>query len=508
MAHAATINQLTDNLVRSIVSSDHDSIPIDQIRENAVKSLRSSSHARTNQFDIHSRLIGLVEKFAVLNRDDLSEALQFRLSLLPVESKWLPEILSLLLHLSERPVEKANVETLDTLPHRIADASSTLAWEELTADAPIDHDGLWDDVERGYHSSGDDATVDEEHDSDATTSTQATSIAEYNVLAQARSFIVPLDDSALEEVKCLREHMSERSGGIAVSELLLVRETLLMLHGLPTSLFVMNNSTGGVTAADGLQLQTSAGTTLRDITMQFAAIGSAINALRLWVRTEQGVAYIQSCQAATQVCLSRFGKQLADLEQRYLSKTADVVVSIVGVRSAVERAAKPLVRLGRIVQTPSPQEPHGLLNGLYDAACASELSGDLTTFTVLLPVFLAGLKTYLRSISCWIMSGTCDTNDETSLVIDRDPACDLGNFWHDRYAMKTFADGQPNVPILLQPRASRIFALGKSQAFLKALKTPPEDDGRDFSTVLPDFDSVVEPIKRTGLRPFAEILEE
>ena len=115
MAHAARVSALADNLVASLLAIDKDDPIIGQTRSAVAKGLRDASHGRTNQFEVAARYDGLVEKFAVLDRDDLSDALQERLEELPTKGKWLPEILALFLSLSDRPVEKTATDAIARL---------------------------------------------------------------------------------------------------------------------------------------------------------------------------------------------------------------------------------------------------------------------------------------------------------------------------------------------------------------------------------------------------------
>ena len=154
MAHAARVSALADNLVASLLAIDRDDPIIGQTRNAVAKGLRDASHGRTNQFEVAARYDGLVEKFAVLDRDDLSEALQERLEELPTKGKWLPEILALFLSLSDRPVEKTATDAIARL-HAAEHPDEQLTWEEIIADDPLDEPGIWDDIERGYHSSCD-----------------------------------------------------------------------------------------------------------------------------------------------------------------------------------------------------------------------------------------------------------------------------------------------------------------------------------------------------------------
>ena len=202
MAHAARVSALADNLVASLLAIDKDDPIISQTRSAVAKGLRDNSHGRTNQFEVASRLEGLVEKFAVLDRDDLSDALQERLEELPTKGKWLPEILALFLSLSDRPVEKTAADALAKL-HAAEHPDEQLTWEDIIADDPLDEPGIWDDIERGYHSSGDETGFgqDEDSGSEPTTSTKASTVNEHDTEALAELLVTQPNVEALVLVK-------------------------------------------------------------------------------------------------------------------------------------------------------------------------------------------------------------------------------------------------------------------------------------------------------------------
>lgn len=93
-------------------------------------SLKSSQHARTDQFAVAKQLEGLQEKFRVLNRDDLADALQPRLAELDeYRSSVFPEILSLFLQLADRPAQLSRVERIEKLQPE--EEEKQLSWTDL-----------------------------------------------------------------------------------------------------------------------------------------------------------------------------------------------------------------------------------------------------------------------------------------------------------------------------------------------------------------------------------------
>lgn len=504
MAHAARVSELTDGLVRS-VSGDRQHQSLRRMREQAAKSFRDTSHSRTNQFDIQSRLTGLVEKFAVLNREDLSEALQSRLDELPENSKWMPEILSLLLQLSDRPLEKTDLDDVEALSKSAEADDAGLTWAELMADGPEDESGLWDNVERGYHSSGDDATVDGEADSDKTSSTLATSV-EDDTIALARLHIAQPDDGLLDEFL-----VDENEPTQPVSELQLIKESLSMLHGLPTKLYESNMETELVTPQTGTNVQTSSRSTINDLTLELANVGSQLNSLRHWTRSRQNIAYLQSCQSAAQALLIRLGQQFSTIEQQYISPQMDKPVSVVELRSSVESTSKPALCLSRIVelsQRGTPTSPFALLDILYDEMCVAEMACDEHVVNDLSNVFFAGLKTYLRPLSKWIQTGSLNSKDSTSMIMEANPDCELGRLWYDRFAMRRLSSGKVCAPRFLTALASKVLALGKSRAFLQALGSDEDFEIEPARNRTNPIDHLHDQVRTISFLPFSQLLSD
>ncbi|OQO15314.1 hypothetical protein B0A48_00697 [Cryoendolithus antarcticus] len=277
MAHAGQLNDLAEGLIGSITAVGKKDANFAQLRSIAVKGLREHSHARTNQFDVKAKLDGLVEKFAVLDRDDLSESLQDRLNELPARDGFLPEVLSLLMLLSDRPVFHTNVNALDN-PNEQETETKALTWAELIADDPPTNTGLWDDVARGYYSSGDEAGSDD--DSARTASTSATSINESSVHDLARQYVVQpsAEDQAALQVLHTARGSSDASKQQIIPEFSVVRQSLQMLRGLDTDLFAFDHM-GKVTAQRQQRTSTATITTTEDVTQTSALHPCALSQL-------------------------------------------------------------------------------------------------------------------------------------------------------------------------------------------------------------------------------------
>ena len=144
MAQHARVAALTDELIHSILNFD----PVEhkrayrQAKDVAKQGLRAHQYARTNQFAVHASLAGLDEKFRILNRHDLADALDERVKEINQRpGKWIPDCLSLLLQLSDRPTENSRVDALELL--RPPTPPPELTWKDI-----LHHDPYSDEERR------------------------------------------------------------------------------------------------------------------------------------------------------------------------------------------------------------------------------------------------------------------------------------------------------------------------------------------------------------------------
>ncbi|KAM0723585.1 hypothetical protein Q7P37_000572 [Cladosporium fusiforme] len=511
MAHAARVSELADNLIQSLLGIDKTHPSISQRRSTAAKGLRDNSYGRTNQFEVRDRLIGLVKKFAVLNRDDLSDALQSRLEELPTEGKWLPEILALFLSLSNRPVEKTPHGVLETL-HAEQHPEEQLTWEEILADDPLDEPGIWDNIDRGYHSSGDETGFEDDVESEPTTSTQATTVNDDSVDTIAKSHVSQPDAKILEPVKQARrgQDHSLETGIPRASEITLIRESLSMLRGLPTDIYALDTLEGSISTRSNVAITTACGHTINDALTQFATLGNDLQALRRWARTEQSRPYIRTCQASTEQLLTGFGKELAVIEERYVGNSADVVVSLIEVLAKTQSLSRHLSHVASITGKSATGSPFALLDVLYDSSCAAQLIGDDEAFAVLTSILFEATQTYLRPVASWISNGSIPPEEHDFFVSDSGLDCRLGDLWHSKYVLRLSEGHKPSTPGFMQDSAAEIFALGKAKMFLDHLTRGFVEVDQTITNKHsgPDFVNLRLQIEDSPLLPFSELFHE
>ncbi|KAK6427937.1 hypothetical protein LTR95_015926 [Oleoguttula sp. CCFEE 5521] len=470
MAHADQLNDLAEGLITSVTGVGKKDANFAQFKTVALKGLRDHSHARTNQFDVKAKLDGLVEKFAVLDREDLSGALQDRLIELPARDKFLPEALSLLMLLSDRPVLRTYITALDNSNEHEAETQA-LTWAELSADEASAEAGLWDDVARGYHSSGDEAGS--AHGSEPTASTRATSIDNASALDLARQYVTqPGAENqaalqALHSAQCTLHTPKQQ----VITEMSVVRQSLQMLRGLFTNLYAIDHE-GKVTTHRTFCTSTIASSTTEDVLDSFAVLGSSLGSLRRWTVAHQPNAWQRTCQTSMIQVILHFDRELSDLEQVYVSSDRTIQVSMIDVLHRVQTSATQLCALSRLVAdcalTPE-RSPYALLDGLYDLACAAQLEGNDEGLDMLNGVLLTTVKTYLRPVATWLHSGVVEDGNEIIFVEESEAPCEPADIWHSRYRLRCYEHGNPVAPIFLHGKLAEIFAIGKSTMFLKQL---------------------------------------
>ncbi|KAK5741733.1 hypothetical protein LTR17_003724 [Elasticomyces elasticus] len=502
--------------MKSLTGNTRDESSFGGLRDRTIKGLREEGHGRVNPFEIKDRCAGLVEKFGVLNRDDLAEALQSRLDSLP-KTRWIPDVLSLLLQLSDRPLENASLSDLDGLTAAFSPPPE-LTWEDIVADDPLTDKDVWGEVERGYHSSGDDEVFDGS-DSEPTTSTQATSFAEDDFAALARLHIVKPDATLLGDVRTAREILSRPSNGSdanMMSELTLIRETISMLRGLPTYLFSVG--TGGVVSiSSNLCIATASKPMLNHLLSNFAEIGSQLVFLRHWTQQKRSEAYTQSIQAAVHYTVGTIDLNIGRLEQRFIEPPDSCVVSLIDVRIEVEDFTWAAIRLSSIfvandrVSNGNESSSFAFLDALYEEACIADMARDTHLFSAIADALLAGVRIYLRPVLSWATSGDLPKQGTDTFFVWLDEEdCRLGEIWHKRFALRLQTGGRACAPEVIQPFIQQLYAAGKEKAFLKLNGYEADESVVDVVSLTArlNMTTLTERLATNSLMPFDELLHE
>ncbi|KAJ5958422.1 Spc97/Spc98 [Penicillium vulpinum] len=505
MAFVTDLSTLVDALITSVAKISPEqkgSARAQGLKRRVQGSLRTGSHTRTDQFAVAKQLEGLQEKFQILNRDELADALQTRLAELESDrSSWLPEILSLLLQLSDRPALLSTVKRPEE-GIKAPEAKETLSWSDLNADGTAFSDEeIWEQVDFAGDSSDEDfSSVTSDISLPKHRPQSATTVDEgYTIPDDA---FVPAEDgdfaASLEKAQFWRALPQEAATSRHITESQLARETLFMLQGLPTSIYVRLDDELGVDRR--YTLAHSSNEALSSLLQSFSEIGAKLNAMRCFNKLPQTIPYMQTFCRGLEERLLEFDRVLSQVQCKYLS--AGSTVSLIQLLVDVRQHSHELVLLAEMIANlgknlTDKHQPMCCLDSLYDVICMLEAIGDESSSQSLAELFFMCFKTYSSSIRLWMETGQVDTSDSTFFVRTNRENGDLRTLWHDWFVLDT-GHKQQSIPQFLEAGVQKVFTAGKSMVFLRHLNAPPDIEALRFedlysqdSSLLP-FPALVE----------------
>ena len=514
MAHAARLNAQVDDLVISVTGLSKQSRSFKNTKDQAHRGIKSQNYARTNQFDVQNSLEGLIEKFQVKGQDELAEALESRLvELRGLSMRWRPEILALFLELSDRPLERSTVAALELL--QPTKSEPILTWEDIIAEDPLTEEGIWEDINYAVESSEDEAAYEDEGNDSQGASQREPGLAvneEPELISD--SIFVQTSPEILEDIKQAQFWSITKESSISssrqvthprdavVTELQAVRETLLMVLGLPTSLYIHTNSGEVVKPSPSYFMPGARAATFHHALTELAVVGTKLRRLRHWTQQRQTVPLIQTFQTVVQGHLKTFSKAIVAIEEAFLVPSAPTPVSLIQVTDQIELLAAPALILERIVSNlPQKSPPFSFLEVLFREICAAQLAGSSDTVQLLARTYFESLNTYLRPVRLWMEEGEIFTKDDV-FFIRQTEGTSLSDLWHDRYSLRTSTDGRLYAPNFLSFATKKILNAGKSIIFLKEM-------GHHSQSVQPEpsltYEAVCDQQSTAMLIPFSEL---
>lgn len=482
---------------------------MDVLRESSLRKLRYHNFLRTNQFEVYAALDGYEERFRVLNREGLADALRDRLdALAQCSNKWTPDILHLLLQLADQPVQKAKLSDLELLKEPEKDQAPELKWRDIAREDGWSEDReLWQNVDFSGYSS-DDSYADHDSNVSAQSENTSSSSIEARYRKQPTDYVDTVEgDSKLEDI---RDGQTWRRGRIAaqgpaqrviITEIQLVREILFMLAGVPNNLFGGQGEPSRDIQVAHVSWQTS-----ESILISARNAGQKLTLLRRYVEREQGVPLLQKFQEAIEKRLMTFNENLALLQARLVTLNQDVIVSVLKLFNDLEPHLHPLRCLADIVvqldKSKDPQ-PFRHLELLYDSACILQLGGDDSAYRFIGELFFECFAVYLRPIRRWMDNGELIDNDESFFISSSPVKVPWSRIWTDQFTLKMTFGGDLFAPRFLQAAASRIFTTGKSIVVLKMLgKHYTTNQKQPESATQVDFGAI------SDLMPFPEVFRD
>lgn len=510
MAFSIKLGSLTDELVEVIANTTTRTDPVrfDALRESSLRKLRQHNFLRANQFEVYSSLDGYEERFRVLNRDPVADALRARLDALAnCSNKWTPDVLRLLLELADQPVQKTNLRDLELLKSSEA-LEPKLKWSDIAKEEGWDKDDeLWRNVELAGYTSDD--YVD--HGSDKSVRSEDTSLSSI----EARFRKKPSDYSESQqdqlgfEAVCKSQAWRRRepTGNstiqppkIAITEIQAIREVLFMLSGLENSLF--NHQ--GAPLLD-VQLAHASWQIFRSLLVSANHAGRSLSLLRQYVKQQQKMPLLQVFKAAIEDRLRLFDNTIASIQAQYVNTDRDFVASLMRLLDDLQPHLNPLKSLADTIEQLEQSkihQPFYYLELLFDSAQSLQLEDDESTYRFISQIFFECFAVYLRPIRLWMQSGELIDGDKTFFVARSPVDVPWSQAWVHQFKLKRTPQGSLFAPRFLQPAASKIFATGKSIVILKLLgKHWPTQEEPPEPTALVDMSTI------SDLVPFSEVFK-
>lgn len=477
----------------------------------AFRNLAHSRAAPTDPLDVQSHLTGLEEKFRIYNNDGLADALGERLNeLLKTSRQSVPETLSFLLHLSDRPAQNSRIEDLDLL--RPKSQSTSLTWSEILAQDPLDNSqGIWDNID--YVGDSDDGQSPPLAAS--AKSSLDSSLESENLNLKFEQLLLPLSlpisqsnignghDKPIDEPQ-----LEHQPFGQSVSEAEVIRVVLFMLHGLPTTTFVQIDD-GGLLFSRECRLCHTADESFTRLLSMFAQLGSKITMIRRWIERPTSVPLLQSMRAIVSQRIQDFDHNLTNLEAAYFSPCTTRIASLLDLSWSIEAGGRTIQQVSGVIEQSDAitgvDRPFAILELLYTSICISQAVGDPEVYHFMTSIFLDGMEAYLRSVRSWMESADLfEPNHE--FFVERNPRhVPRESLWTEQYRMIRLRNGEPYAPKCIHPAAKKIFNTGKSIAFLKALGHTTATQYVTWRNDRLDIERSMSEVDNRTLTPFPEL---
>ena len=508
MAPSTPIGAIIDELVASLVPPNTALSKLRKLKDNFSRQLRHHNYARTNQFEVAERLDGLQEKFLVLNHEELADALHDRLRELkiatPAPETWLPDVLHLLLQLSDDPVRKIRLDDLDKDKICVEEVRP-LRWAEVELEDPIDRKSkVWEIPDFSDLSSDEDdifiAPIESSSPSAPEKDEDADEISPENAYLLDRDLTTQLDDDLLT----LRQiWKAETEAKIFFTELQAVRETLFMLQGLPTTLFWRVDHS--IEIDKRFCLDHASVHILGDVLESFVTIGLRVDLVRMWLKRQQTVPVMQSVRVGIEETIRGFDSSLSQIQSRLLAPQQFTIVSLAKLSEDVIEQSRLVMQLANFLENLMTTDADGIncLDLLYTTICSCQASGAEDLLEPLAHLFLKSFEVYLKPIWRWVELGELDSSLKSMFSDETTQERSLTGLWHDWYKLKN-EPGPHRAPRLMQPLIRQIFVTGKTVVFLRYL--PNTGQGRlSAPTALAMAQTWL--LQPSGLIPFSDALE-
>ncbi|KAI9203724.1 Spc98 family-domain-containing protein [Polychytrium aggregatum] len=511
-----TALELLDQLVEHLTGHPPTTPEFQAARLKHTRTLKMHSFLSTNPNQIQRQLNGLRDKLKIRNRGDRTELLGQLTNRLVHPEKY--DMLRLILELSRSPVD----HQYEPSPLKEDEAQSQLlTWKHIIGEEPLvgahwntvpeAHDTLDsdDDDFAGWESdSAGDSYIPEYHDPpeqlEAEPQNNESSALVLDLVARQywqtyktikeveKEFSIK-DATSLNPSLYRHEASHPRTSGLAagsgcyVAELDVIRETLLMLAGLPTHAFIKDGN-GSYRFSRKMSLTHLTDSALESLLAPFAQLGSDMDRLRLFNETifqEAGSGLSRTAQAfasALSNYSAEFGETLAMLERKYrytLKRThRDEPPEVATLLDLTSELMPSIRRLGKLTHITNEVQRRCLsdegydrsvsvtilLDILHDGMVNSQSSNSPDEFELYTDLFLRSTGPLLDLIEAWIYEGSIhDLSNEFFIHEDTTVAQHSYRFWDGRYRLK-----ETPLPKFLKPLREHIFSAGKALNVIRA----------------------------------------
>lgn len=394
-----------------------------------------------------------------------------------------------------------------------AEPEKSLSWTEFDiSGSGYCDDDIWEDINFAAESSEDE--VSSVFSVDSSPRDQHSSVPDEEYVIPDALFSSGEDENLIKSINSVQfwkpennlDRARQERNSRVVTELQMLRETIFMLQGLPTSLFWRLDET--VEVDSRYTLLHSSNEALSSVLRSFSQIGSKIDVLRRFTQTPRSIPYMQTFHRRIEDCLRDFDMNMSDTQSKYLPQKSIVSISLLQLLDEVRRSSRLLLLLSDLVSSiteSASNEPVRYMDMLYDLVCMTQATCDDADFRFLAEFFLSCFETYARPIRLWVERGYLDSGDWSFFVRENRKDGNLRTLWHDSYVMDEAA--LVNAPKFLRPVAQKIFTTGKSMVFLQHLNLLP-DNLNDIKKASLTFNDIFPQESPSSLcLPFSALLE-
>ena len=477
MASSTSMSSAQEQLLASLLPKIITTGKSRKYRDAFNRRIKHHNYGRTNQFEVTDKLDGLEEKFQILNRDDLSDALRTRRVEIRAhnnERRCLPDVMDLLVRLSMDP---ANIQRSDRLISKKEEAAKLppLRWVDIEENDPIDHnDAIWHQQEHSDLSSDEDPFVI----SSTATSPQSVKRQEEDVSDRPSDYA----DKVFHD--CSSQGLTDLStndsfgeqlpdGSVILTELQVTRECLFMLQGLPTRLYSDGSTT--YDANTRYHIDNVSQEVFGEVLRSFARIGKRVEFVRGWVTETRATQYTKALQNSVASLLSDFDAGLSEIQARLWRRRAHV--GILPALEAATRYFEALQVVSTYLQTceATKVDSIGELEVLFDLICAEQTVARSNNSLLLFRLFVLAFQVYLKPVMHWIVHGELHEDMERFFVTSTGQPKILANVWESWFMLDESHRGR-RCPRFLSAFAPTIFAMGKTVLFMRRIDGTPSDE--------------------------------